>query len=309
MQMAGRRDAKGKAMDRITLGTVEVSRIVYGMWRLADDADTSPAHVQAKIETCLAQGITTMDQADIYGGYTAEAVLGRALRAAPDLRDRIEIVTKCGIVAPAGRYADRRVKHYDTSAPHVTASVEHALSAMGIEAIDLLLIHRPDPLMDHEETGRVLDTLVAAGKVRAVGVSNFRRHDWSLLQSAMETPLAANQIELSVLHHSPFADGEVAWMQERSVPIMAWSPLAGGRIFGAEGAAVRAVLDRVAADQGVGADAVAVAWLLRHPARILPVMGTNSLDRIARLADAARVTLDRQTWFEIHTAALGRAVA
>jgi predicted oxidoreductase len=296
-------------VDRINVGPLDLSRIVYGMWRLGDDADTSPAHVQAKIEACLAQGITTMDQADIYGGYTAEAILGDALRKAPGLRDRIEIVTKCDIIAPVGRYADRRVKYYDTSAPHITASVEQSLTAMGIEVIDLLLIHRPDPLMDHEETGRALDTLVAAGKVRAVGVSNFKRNDWSLLQSAMETPLATNQIELSVLHHTPLTDGEVAWMQERSVPIMAWSPLAGGRLFGAEGAAVRAVLDRIGQDQGVAAEAVAVAWLLRHPARILPVMGTNSLARIAALGDAARVTLDRQTWFEIYTAALGREVA
>ena len=298
-----------KTVDRIKVGPLDLSRIVYGMWRLGDDADTSPAHVQAKIEACLAQGITTMDQADIYGGYTAEAILGNALRAAPGLRDRVEIVTKCDIIAPVGRYADRRVKYYDTSAPHITASVEHSLKAMGIETIDLLLIHRPDPLMHHEETGHALDTLVAAGKVRAVGVSNFKRHDWSLLQSAMETPLATNQIELSVLHHTPLTDGEVAWMQEKGVPIMAWSPLAGGRLFGAEGAAVYAVLDRIAQEQGVAADAVAVAWLLRHPAHILPVMGTNSLSRIANLGDAAKVTLDRQTWFEIYTAALGREVA
>ncbi len=296
-------------MDRIKVGPLELSRLVYGMWRLGDDADTSPSHVQAKIEACLAQGITTMDQADIYGGYTAEAILGEALRAAPSLRDRIEIVTKCDIIAPVGRYADRRVKYYDTSAHHITASVELSLSAMWIDVIDLLLIHRPDPLMNHEETGHALDTLVAAGKVRAVGVSNYKRHDWSLLQSAMETPLATNQIELSVLHHTPLTDGEVAWMQEKSVPIMAWSPLAGGRLFAAEGGAVRKVLDRIAGDQGVGPDAVAVAWLLRHPGRILPVMGTNSLERIARLGDAARVTLDRQTWFEIYTAALGREVA
>lgn len=296
-------------MDRVKLGPLDCSRIVYGMWRLGDDPDTSPAHVQAKIESCLAQGITTMDQADIYGGYTAEAILGAALRAAPDLRDRIEIVTKCDIIAPVGRYADRRVKYYDTSAPHITASVEHSLAAMGIDVIDLLLIHRPDPLMNHEETGHALDTLVAAGKVRAVGVSNFKRHDWSLLQSAMETPLATNQIELSVLHHCPLTEGEVAWMQEKSVPIMAWSPLAGGRLFDAESTPLRAVLDRIGQDQGVGADAVAIAWLLRHPARVLPVMGTNSLGRIARLGDATRVTLDRQTWFEIYTAALGHDVA
>lgn len=296
-------------MDRVNLGPIDCSRIVYGMWRLGDDSDTSPAHVQRKIETCLAQGITTMDQADIYGGYTAEAILGDALRAAPGLRDKIEIVTKCDIIAPVGRYAEARVKYYDTSARHITASVEQSLGAMGIDVIDLLLIHRPDPLMDHEDTGAALDALVSSGKVRAVGVSNFKRHDWSLLQSAMETPLATNQVELSVLHHAPLTDGDVAWMQEKSVPIMAWSPLAGGRLFGDEGADVRAVLTRIGAAQGVSAEAVAIGWLLRHPARILPVMGTNSLDRIADLSNAMGVALDRETWFEIYTAALGHEVA
>jgi predicted oxidoreductase len=295
-------------MDRVKVGPLELSRIVYGMWRLGDDDDTSPKRVQAKIEACLAQGITTMDQADIYGDYGAEHIMGDALRAAPDLRDRIEIVTKCDIIAPVGRYADRRVKYYDTSAHHITASVEHSLTAMGIDVIDLLLIHRPDPLMHHEETAHALDTLVAAGKVRAVGVSNFKRHDWSLLQSAMETPLATNQVELSVLHNTPLTDGEVAWMQEKAVPIMAWSPLAGGRLFGPEGAAVREVLTRVGQEAAVGPEAVAVAWLLRHPALILPVMGTNNLRRIKGLSDALKVTLDRQTWFEIYTAALGHEV-
>ena len=130
--------------ERLNLsGQLEISRLVYGMWRVADDTDTSPAHVQAKIEACLEQGLPTMDQADIYGDYGAEEVLGAALRAAPDLRDRIEIVTKCDIVAPIGKYAGKRVKYYDTSAAHIAASVEASLVNMGTDHIDLLLIHRP----------------------------------------------------------------------------------------------------------------------------------------------------------------------
>ena len=196
-------------MERLSLGAIDISRLVYGMWRLGDDADTSPAHVQAKVEACLAQGITTMDQADIYGGYTAEALLGAALKAAPSLRDRIEIVTKCDIVAPVGRHAAARVKYYDTSAAHITASVETSLREMATDRIDLLLIHRPDPLMDHHETGRALDALVTGGMVRAVGVSNFRPWDFSLLQSAMATPLVTNQIELSLGAREPFTNGDL----------------------------------------------------------------------------------------------------
>jgi predicted oxidoreductase len=296
-------------MERIDVGGVEMSRIVYGMWRLGDDSDTSAAQVQAKVEACLAQGITTMDQADIYGGYTAEALLGNALKAAPGLRDKIEIVTKCDIVAPIGRHSDKRVKYYDTSAEYITRAVDTSLRDLNTEVIDLLLVHRPDPLMDHEETGACLDKLVASGKVRAVGTSNFRPWDWDLLQSAMSTRLATNQIEASVLCHVPFTNGDVAFHQRQGQPIMAWSPLAGGALFNEEGAAVRTVLERIGKGLGVAADAVAVAWLLRHPSRVIPVMGTNNLNRISTLSDALKVSLDRQDWFEIYTAALGHEVA
>jgi predicted oxidoreductase len=302
--------AWAKTMERITLaGGLTLSRLVYGMWRLGDDPDTSAGHIRAKIEACLAQGVTSFDQADIYGGYTAEALLGRALRAGPSLRARMEIVTKCGIVAPAGRHAAARVKHYDTTARHITASVEASLAAMGIERIDLLLIHRPDPMIDPQETGASLDALVAAGKVRAVGVSNFRPWDMTLLQSAMTAPLATNQIELSLLAHEGFVNGDVAFLQEQRIPPMAWSPLAGGRLFAPGHAALRARLAEIGAAAGVDESAVAVAWLLAHPARILPILGTNSLPRIRAIGDAAKVTIDRQTWFELYTVALGHEVA
>ncbi len=297
-------------MDRVTLpGGLSLSRMVYGMWRIGDDPDTSPARVQRKLEACLAQGITTMDQADIYGGYTAEAILGAALKASPSLRERIEIVTKCDIVAPVGRHAAARVKHYDTTPAHIAASVEASLRDIATDRIDLLLLHRPDPLMDHHATGACLDALVASGKVRAVGVSNFRPWDMDLLQSAMSAPLATNQIELSLLAHGAFTSGDVADLQRRGLPPMAWSPLAGGRLLAGGSEHLRAELARLGEASGTDWSAAAVAWLLHHPARILPVMGTNDLARIARLSDAFRVPMDRQTWFELYTHALGREVA
>lgn len=296
-------------MERVRLpGGVELSRIVYGMWRLGDDADRSPAHVGRKIATCLEQGITTVDQADIYGGYTAERILGECLKGSRGLRDQIEIVTKCDIVAPAGRYADARVKHYDTSAEHIRRSIDTSLSEMGIDHIDVLLLHRPDPLMDPAETGRALDDAVKSGKVRAVGVSNFRPWDWTLLQSAMETPFATNQIEMSLTAHEAFTNGDLAFLQERGVPPMAWSPLGGGSLLSGQNA-TRTALAKVAEAQGVDEAAVAIAWLLRHPARIMPVLGTNTLARIARIRDALKVEMSRETWFELYTAALGREVA
>lgn len=286
---------------------LSLSRLVYGMWRLGDDPDTSPAHVQAKVETCLAQGITTMDQADIYGGYTAEALLGAALRQAPGLRERIEIVTKCDIVAPVGRHAGARVKYYDTSAAHITASVEASLREMATDRIDLLLIHRPDPLIDPDETGAALDGLVASGKVRAVGVSNFRPWDMDLLQSRMTARLVTNQIELSLTAHAALVNGDLAHLHQHKIAPMAWSPLAGGAL--AQAGALRAKLDALGLAAGTDWSAAAIAWLLHHPAGILPVLGTNSLARIARMADALHVPMDRQTWYELYTLALGREVA
>lgn len=296
-------------MERIGIGSgVELSRLVYGMWRLGDDADTSPAHVRAKVEACLEQGITTMDHADIYGGYAVEELFGAALKGT-GLRNRIELVTKCGILVPAGRYSSVPGKYYDTGADHIRASVEHSLRLLGTDYLDLLLIHRPDPFMDHHETGAALDAVVAEGKVRAVGVSNFRPWDLSLLQSAMKSRLATNQIELSLMAHEPFVNGDLAACQQAGMPVMAWSPLGGGRMMTSAGGALPEALDRYAAAFGVDRAAVAIAWLLAHPARILPVLGTNNLARIRTLDDAMKVKLGRADWFQLYEAARGHEVA
>ncbi len=295
-------------MQRVKLSdTLEMSRLVYGMWRLGDDSDTSTAHVEAKIQACLDQGITTFDQADIYGGYAAEAVLGNALRTNPSLRQKMEIVTKCDIVAPMGRYAEAKVKYYDTSRAHILKSVDTSLSEMAIDHIDLLLIHRPDPMMDHHETGAALNEVVASGKVGAVGVSNFRPWDWSLLQSAMKTKLVTNQIEISLGEISPFTNGDLAFHQQHGHPLMAWSPLGGGLLM-AGNPPVGVVADEIAEEFGVDRAAVAVAFLLAHPANILPVLGTNNLGRIKRASDALKVKLDRESWYRLYEAALGHEV-
>ena len=296
-------------MERIKISSsLTMSRLVYGMWRLSDDKNTSPNHVRNKIARCLDQGITSFDQADIYGGYEAEEILGNALKSS-NLRQKMEIVTKCDIVAPVGRYESARVKYYDTSRDHILNSVDSSLKLMGIDYIDLLLLHRPDPLMNHFETGAALDEIIASGKVRNVGVSNFKPWDWNLLQTGMKSKLAINQIELSVLAHDGFTNGDVAFHQSNNTPIMAWSPLAGGELFLESNKKILNQLDIIGKIFDAEPGAVAVAWLLAHPAKILPVLGTNSLARIETISKALEVKLDRQTWFEIYTAALGREVA
>ena len=295
-------------MPRVELNSdLSLSRLAYGVWRLSEAADTSVPAIVARIQACLDQGITTFDHADIYGGYSCEALFGAALRAQPGLKARMEIVTKCDIMLLSDQRPDNRVKHYDTSAAHVQASVERSLKNIGVDAIDLLLIHRPDPLMDHHALGACLDGLIQSGKGRAAGVSNFMPWDLDLLQSAMKNRLLTNQIEIGLMQTRGFVDGQMAHAQRLGLPVMAWSPLGGGRLFGQEAAALRLrpALQRIAAAQGVDETAVAIAWLLHHPARIIPVLGTNDMQRIARMQDALRVTLDRQTWFELYSLANG----
>jgi predicted oxidoreductase len=289
---------------------LSLSRIVWGAWRLAEAADHSPAAVAARIQACLDQGITTFDHADIYGDYRCETLFGDALRAQPGLKARLQIVTKTDIMLLSKAWPGTRVKHYDTTPQHVSASVDRSLQRLGVEAIDVLLIHRPDPLMDAQALGACLDGLIDAGKVRAAGVSNFMPWDVDLLQSAMRHRLVTNQVELHPLHLEPFTNGQLAHAQQHRMPVMAWSPLAGGRLFADEPAAarVRAVLERIARAASADLSAAALAWLLHHPARVLPVVGTTDPKRIGTISQALAVPMDRQTWFEIYEAGLGREV-
>lgn len=291
-----------------------LSPMAYGVWRLSEAQDTSVSANLARIEACLEQGISTFDHADIYGDYSCEDLFGQAIKAQPSLKDRIEIVTKTDIMLLSSKWPDTRVKHYDTRPAHVTASVDRSLLKIGVEVIDLLLIHRPDPLMDAQALGQCLDNLIDSGKIRGAGVSNFMPWDVDLLQSCMTHKLQTNQLELSLLNTAPWINGQIAHAQQHRMPVMAWSPLGGGRLHTQAGTAGTAAarlapkLAELAQAAGTDTTAVAVAWLMHHPAQILPVMGTNQLDRIARFSDAARVPMDRQTWYELYELANGHEV-
>ena len=291
-------------------GLPAFSALVYGAWRMADGTDTSAQTALKKIQLCLDMGISTFDHADIYGDYRCESLFGEALKLAPGLKQKMQIVSKCGIKLISSKYPERGTKHYDTSAAHIRYSVDNSLRRLGVERLDTLLIHRPDPFMNAHETGACLDALIQEGKIASAGVSNFATHEFELLQSAMQHTLVTNQLEISLLTHQSFLDGSLGQCQQRGIRPMAWSPLAGGRLFGDEAAAqrLRPALTRIAQVQGVDIDAVAIAWLLAHPAKIVPVVGTNNLARMARLGDAFKVQLDLETWYELWTLAAGREV-
>lgn len=288
----------------------EFSRLVYGAWRLADDAEQSLNNVRNKIDICLEQGISSFDHADIYGDYQCEALFGQALKDNKSLRSSMELISKCDIALASDAFPGRRLKYYDTSSAYINMSVENSLKNLNTDYLDLLLIHRPDPLMDAAETGAALDKLIDDGKIRSAGISNFQSWDWRLLQANMKHPLVVNQIEMSLLCRDSFLDGTLANMQIDNISAMAWSPLAGGDLFGNSEAALRLkpLLENLAKEHDCGTDAIAVAWLLHHPAQILPIVGTNNIERMMKLSRATEITLDRETWFELWCAATGQEV-
>lgn len=289
---------------------VQLSRLVYGVWRLADAENTSTAHVREKIDLCLDQGITSFDHADIYGDYECERLFGQALAQDPSLRSKMQLISKCDIALISDKFPQRQVKYYDTSAVYIQNSVEQSLKHLHTDYLDLLLIHRPDPFMDAAETGKTLDALIDSGKVRAVGISNFEAWDWRLLQSHMKHPLVVNQVEMSLLNRDVFTNGTLSAMQLDGLTPMAWSPLAGGALFQNSAVTTRLapIFERICQQQSCSMDQAAIAWLLAHPANILPVVGTNHPERIKTLSKAMDVQIDRETWFELLTAAAGHEV-
>jgi len=299
-------------MQRIESSLVQgfsMSRIAMGLWRLAD-WQYSPQQTVRLLEQLLELGVTTIDLADIYGDYRCEVLFGEALKLKPALRAEMEIVSKCGIKL-VGSGNDYLSNHYDSSGAHVTAAAEASLRKMGIEQMDLLLIHRPDPLMDADDLGAALDRLVSAGKVRAVGVSNFLPYQRELLQSRLSSPLLVNQIEVSLLHCEPMFDGQLDHCQRERVIPMAWSPFAGGGLFsGGDAAAqrVQAALANLGEPLDMDPQQLALAWLLKHPAAMVPVLGSGKIERLRTAIGALQKPLPRETWFELLRAARGRDV-
>lgn len=290
-----------------------LSPVIAGAWRLAEWGWT-PQQRLTWIEGNLELGVTSFDHADIYGGYSVEALFGQALALHPALRQRLQLVSKCGIrLAAPPQPGDRsaiQVKHYDTSAAHVRASVDRSLQALRTDHLDLLLIHRPDALMDFDALAHTFEALRREGKVLHVGVSNFAPHQLAPLHRRIA--LATHQVELSPLHLDALHDGVLDQCQDLGLRPMIWSPLAGGRLFTADderARRLRATLGLMAAELGVSVTTLVIAWVLRHPSQPLPILGSRRIE-VARDAMAARaLQLDAQSWWRIWTAAAGHEVA
>ena len=298
-------------MEQIKLNEeLSISRLVQGVWRLAD-WNYSDKEVEALIEACLELGIDTFDHADIYGDYSCEEIFGRALKNRSDLKDQMKIVTKCGIQLTSAKRPKNYIKHYDTSFEHIVWSAENSLKMLGVEALDVLLIHRPDPFINTYEVAEAFSKLKEEGKVKQFGVSNFLPSQFKALEAALDFELVTNQIEISAVALQEFDNGSIDLCQELGMHPMAWSPLAGGSIFNAQThrlMTLKNVLHKVGDNHDASIDEVMYAWLLSHPVGIIPVIGSGKIDRIKAAVNALDLQLSRQEWFEIWTASKGQSV-
>ncbi|MGL4107358.1 aldo/keto reductase [Clostridium sp. LP20] len=296
-------------MERIEVNKdLSLSRIIQGFWRLSH-WNNKPEDTLRFMEECLELGITSFDNADI---YMAEELQGNAMKLNPTLRDKIEIITKCGIKPMNALFPENKMLQYNSSKEHIVTCAENSLRRLGTDHIDLLLIHRPDFIMDPEEIGEAFNELKKSGKVFNFGVSNFTSSQFSMLQSYVDVPLVTNQVEVSPLHLDPIADGSFDFMLEKRINPMAWSPLAGGRIFTGEderAVRLRGSLDRIKEEIGANSiDEVIYAWLLRHPVKIMPIVGSGKIERTKAAVNALQLNFTRDHWYEIWQSSLGRNI-
>lgn len=292
-------------------GGFQLSGFIQGYWRLAEWNMSAQQRLDF-LKQHLALGITSVDHADIYGGYSCEQLFGEALALEPALRQQLEIVTKCDIKLLSAKYPERTVKHYDTSAAHIAYSVDNSLQNLGTDYLDLLLIHRPDPLMNADEVADAFVQLKQSGKVRHFGVSNFTPYQFDLLQSRLAFPLVTNQVEVNPANIFALHDGTLDQMQMKRIRPMIWSALGGGSIFTAQteqAHRLRTVLSNVSDELGgASLDQVIYAWLLKLPCQPLPIIGSGNIDRVRSAVAATELSLTREQWFCIWEAAAGHEV-
>lgn len=296
---------------KITPEGPEFSRTVAGLMNLSR-WEISSSETLKWIEGCLDLGVTTFDHADIYGQHRCEQLFGEATNGNTSLRQKMQIITKCGIKTLSPARPAHRLGHYDTGKAHILASAENSLKMLKTDYIDLLLIHRPDPLMDADEVAEAFVELKQSGKVLYFGVSNFTTWQFDLLASRLDFPLVTNQIELSVLKMDSLHDGTADLCQRLRISPMAWSPLGGGRLFQSDSeqaVRLRESLGNVANEiGGTSIEQVALAWILQHPTKPLPVLGTGKIERIKDAVSAEQVTLTREQWFMLWVASAGHRV-
>jgi predicted oxidoreductase len=290
-------------MERINLSNdFNLPGIVHGMWRLME-WKWNTRDITNFVESAIEIGVNAFDHADIYGNYECEKHFGKILIEKPSLRSDIQLITKCGIKMLSDKFPERKVGHYDTSYAHIIKSVEQSLKNFNTDYIDLLLIHRPDPFMNPDETAKAFEELFKQGKVLNFGVSNFLPSQFEMLQSRLSMRLVTNQIEIAPSHLEHIYNGNLDFLQKEKIHPMAWSPLGGGMIFNPSDentVRLKTKLEQIARELGLESiDKVIYSWILSHPAKIIPVVGSRKLNRLKSAVDALKIRLSTEQWFEI----------
>jgi predicted oxidoreductase len=308
-------------METISIGvsSLKATRLAYGCWRLAGTPANSPAENEAAgraaVKAAYDAGYTFFDNANIYGRGEAERILGEALREIPGMRERVVITTKCGVRHAGDPQADSPHR-WDFSSDYIVQQCEASLKRLRVDAIDIYMLHRPDFLGDPEEIAKAFAQLQDAGKVRWFGVSNFRPTLVTTLQKACSMPLITHQVEISLAMLNAFGDGTLDQCLSEKITPMAWSPLAGGLIGGGAKRLLSwqqeykpekflPTLEQIAKARGVSRTVIALAWLLRHPSKIVPIVGSNNPERIREAVKATEIVLTREEWYQLFTAARG----
>ncbi len=290
---------------------IKFSPLIIGTMRWgAWGAKMETAAIEQLIDHCLELGLNDFDHADIYGHYTEEANFGKVIKRRPDLRSKIQITTKYGIKMIAENRPSHRIKSYNSSKEHLLLSVDNSLRSLGVDHIDVLLVHRPDLLLDPHDVAEGYQQLHKAGKVRSFGVSNFTTHQFDLLNDLV--PLVTNQLEISLLHLEAFQDGTLTQCQRKGIRPTAWSPFGGGRIFSKQGdeqsLRIRKAAKPLMEKYEATLDQILLAWLYKHPAGIIPVLGSSKSERITIAAQAQHIALEHEEWYSLWEASVGEEV-
>ena len=286
----------------MTFSPIIIGTMRWGIW----GANHSKEKVQKLIETCLSEGLYTFDHADIYGDYTTEKLFGDALSDMHIKREEIQLISKCGIEMPC-KNRNYQIKSYNYSKEHIIKSVENSLENLQTDYLDLLLLHRPSPLMNPREIAETFDELREQKKVRHFGVSNFTPSQFELINDAF--PLVTNQVEISINHTDAFYNGTLDQMLLKKLRPMAWSVM--GNYFtqpSAQNARIKKVLDELCTKYGAEENHILLAFLFLHPAQILPVIGTSKEQTIKDLKKSLDLKLDREDWFRLLEAVEGKEV-
>jgi len=286
----------------IKLSPIIAGAMNWGEW----SRKFSTAEMSEMIHKCIGYGITTFDHADIYGGYTTEAEFGKAFTQSGIAREKIQLISKCGIQHTVGN-RPTKVKHYDYSKEYILWSAENSLKFLQTDHLDILLLHRPSPLMQPDEIAEAVQKLKQEGKIKALGVSNFTTSQTELIRS--RTDVFCNQIEFSATHLNPMLDGSFDYMMVNNIKPMAWSPI--GSIFkehNDQSHRLKLLLAELVAKYGVTADVILLAWIMQHPAGVIPVSGSTSPERFKNQMKAVNLKLELEDWFAIWTESIGNKV-